>query len=312
MTTGLKATARVRSAWQALSQATGLNHLIGEGDRPPDATGELGRALWTDPRPLILPRQQMIVVFSPKSACSSVVIWFFHQLGHAKAARDYASFPHRYRNEVYYKSRAYRHAIERDLSKYSLVRIVRDPFERAVSSFRHVQKGGLADKPMSKVLGRGDMSTAGLSFSEFLDFLERCDLATCDSHYSLQRHPIEDYLPTSHLINVSSESLFDRLNDVEADFDLPVTDFSKLEWLKKVGRRHTHVDPSAAAVDAYTRRFSRESARSGHWPPYSAFLTPAARERLARLYATDIKAYGTAFAEPSRHRSDLTLVADAS
>jgi hypothetical protein len=297
---------KLRSTWQALSQATGLNQLTGN-DAPPRAASELGRLLWTDPRPLVYPRKRMIVVFSPKSACTSVVIWFFHHLGHTSAARDYSSWPHRYRTEVYYKSALYRRAYERDLSKFSLVRIVRDPFERAVSSFRHVQKGELAAKEIARALGRNDMSTAGLSFSEFLDFLERCDLNSCDPHFRVQRHPIEDRLPTRHLINASAEDLFSRLNEVEADFDLPITDFSKLEWLQKINRKHRHVDALATPVDAYTHRFNREAARNGSWPPYSAFLTPVARERLARLYARDMEAYGGATAT-HKQRAKLALV----
>lgn len=290
---------RLIGSWHALSQATGLDRLT--GDRPPGATSELGRLLWTDPRPLIHTRKRMIVVFSPKSACTSAVIWFFHQLGHGKAARDYASWPHRYRTEVYYKSRLYRLAYERDLSKFSLVRIIRDPFERAVSSFRHVQKGGLADKAMARILGRRDMATAGLSFSEFLDFLERCDLTTCDPHFRIQRHPIEDQLPTRHLINVSSENLFSRLKQVEADFELPITDFDKLEWLRKLNPGHSHVEATSLPADVYTHRFTRDDARSGSWPSYAAFLTPAARERIARLYVTDIEAYGIAPVERRSH-----------
>jgi len=290
----------LRSSWQALSRAAGLDRLT--GDRPPGPGSELGRLLWTDPRPLIHPGKRMIVVFSPKSACTSAVIWFFHQLGHGKAARDYASWPHRYRTEIYYKSRLYRNAFARDLSKFQLVRIIRDPFERAVSSFRHVQKGGLADKAMGKILGRRDMATAGLSFSEFLDFLERCNLNTCDPHFRVQRHPIEDRLPTSHLINASTENLFSRLNEVEADFDLPITDFEKLEWLRKLNPGHSHVEATLVPVeDVYTHRFTREDARSGSWPGYAAFLTPVARERLARLYVTDIKAYGIAPVERRSH-----------
>ena len=298
---------RLRSTWQALSQATGLNQLTGN-DPPPGAASELGRLLWTDPRPLIFPRKRMIVVFSPKSACTSVVIWFFHQLGHTAAARDYSSWPHRYRTEVYYKSALYRRAYERDLSKFSLVRIIRDPFERAVSSFRHMQKGGLVDKEIARALGRNDMRTAGLSFSEFLDFLEGCDLNTCDPHFRVQRHPIENRLPTRHLINASAEDLFSRLNEVEADFDLSITDFSKLEWLQKINRKHRHVEAPASPADAYDHRFSREAARNGSWPPYSAFLTAVARERLARLYARDLKAYGADATH--KQRGKLALVGD--
>jgi hypothetical protein len=290
---------RLLGGWQALSQATGLDRLT--GDHPPGPSSELGRLLWTDPRPLIHTRKRMIVVFSAKSACTSAVIWFFHQLGHGKAARDYASWPHRYRTEVYYKSRMYRLAFERDLSTFSLVRIIRDPFERAVSSFRHVQKGGVADKAMAKILGRRDMATAGLSFSEFLDFLERCNLKTCDPHFRIQRHPIEDHLPTRHLINASTENLFSRLTQVETDFDLPITDFDKLEWLRKLNPGHSHVEAASLPADVYTHRFTQDDARSGSWPGYAAFLTPAARERIARLYDTDIKAYGIAPVERRSH-----------
>jgi hypothetical protein len=300
---------KLRSTWQALSQATGLNQLTGN-DPPPGAASELGRLLWTDPRPLIYPRKRLIVVFSPKSACTSVVIWFFHHLGHSAAARDYSSWPHRYRTEVYYKSALYRRAYERDLSKFSLVRVVRDPLERAVSSFRHVQKGGLADKEIARALGRNDMSTAGLSFSEFLDFLEHCDLNTCDPHFRVQRHPIEDRLPTRHLINASAEDLFSRLNEVEADLNMPITDFSTLEWLQKINRKHRHNEAPVAPADAYNHRFDREAARNGVWPPYSAFLVPLARERLARLYARDIEAYGGATAT-HKQRATLALVGDA-
>jgi len=254
---------------------------------------ELTRLLCVSPRPLIDPSKRMIVLFSPKSACTNVVIWFFHQLGHAAAAQDYDRWPHKYRGNVYYKSALYRRAFQHDLSRYFLLRVVRDPFERAVSSFRHVHRLGSADRLIGQVLGRKDIATAGLSFSEFLDFLETCDLARCDGHYRLQRHPLEDRLPVRSLINASTEDLFARLNEVETDLGMPVTDFNKLEWLNNVDRTHSHVAASFDG-DTYTHRFDRAVARSGSWPSYDAFLTTEARERIARIYAVDIEAYGAA------------------
>jgi len=285
----------LNGVWRGLARRIGLG---ARPDAPPQgAESGLGRLLWTDPKPLIHTPERMIVVFSPKSACTSVLIWFYHQIGHYKAARDYGSWPHNYRSEVYYRSRFYRRAFQRDLSKFSLVRVVRDPFERAVSSFRHAQKGGFADKAIGKAIGRRDMATAGLSFSEFIDFLEKSDLKTCDPHFRIQRHPIEDHLPTAHLINASTEDLFGRLNQVEITCGLPLTDFTKLEWLRKLNPSHTHTEAKVVPADAYTHRFTREDAASGAWPPYAAFLNAGARERLARLYAVDVKAYGSAAAE---------------
>jgi hypothetical protein len=269
---------------------------------------ELTRLLCASPRPLIDPAKRIIVLFSPKSACSNVAIWFFHQLGHAAAAQDYNQWPHRYRG-VYYKSELYRRAFRHDLSRYSVIRVIRDPYERAVSSFRHVHRNGSADHLIARVLGRSDIATSGLSFSEFLDFLETCDLAKCDGHYRLQRHPLEDRLPTRYLINASTEDLYGRLNQVEADLGFPLTEFSKLEWLHQINRMHSHVAAPFDVTNTYTHRFDRAAARSRSWPRYDAFLTTEARERLARLYAVDIAAYGAA---PIRVRAGRAAASSAS
>jgi hypothetical protein len=91
---------------------------------------------------------------------------------------------------------------------------------------------------------------------------------------------------------------------------MPITDFSTLEWLQKINRKHRHNEAPVAPADAYNHRFDREAARNGVWPPYSAFLVPLARERLARLYARDIEAYGGATAT-HKQRATLALVGDA-
>jgi hypothetical protein len=148
-----------------------------------------------------------------------------------------------------------------------------------------------------------NIATEGLSFSEFLDFLETCDLTACDQHYQIQRHPLEDRLSARYLINASTEDLFQRLNDVEEDLKLEITDFGALEWLHSLDITRAHKIAASPPADAYTRRFSREDARSGSWPTYAAFLTPEARDRIARLYATDIRAYGTSPTRPRARQS---------
>ena len=107
-------------------------------------------------------------------------------------------------------------------------------------------------------------------------------------------------MPVRYLINASTEDLFARLNEVEADLGMPITDFDKLEWLQKVDRTHSHVAAPFDAAYTYTHRFDRATARSGSWPSYDDFLTTEARERIARLYAVDIEAYGAA---PTRNRA---------
>jgi hypothetical protein len=117
------------------------------------------------------------------------------------------------------------------------------------------------------------------------------DPRTCDAHFGLQRHPIEDVLPVTHLINASSQDLYTRLNEVEADLGLPTTDFASLQWIKDLGDRRDRFGGKLDVADAYTMRLTRRQARRGPWPTRNALLTPEARERIARLYAADIVSF---------------------
>ena len=268
---------------------------------PPEATGEIGRLLWSDPPPLIHPRGRFIVVFSAKSACTNVLIWFLTQLGHARAARDFHIWPHEYRTTVYYYSNLYRNAFQSDLRQFKVIRVVRDPFDRAASSFRHVVRYDVCDGAINRRVGRRSMERDGLSFSEFLSFLDRTDLRTCDPHLAVQRHPIEDKLKVDYLINVSRDNLFERLNRIEVELDLKPTRLEKDRWVKAL---RTHNRPQGELderIDIYTHRLTRDQAASGPWPSVKALLTEEAQARIAKLYARDIESY-TEWAEPARLR----------
>lgn len=259
---------------------------------PSGATNtEMGRLLWAAPQPLINPHAKLLVIFSQKSACTNVAIWFFHHLGHATAARHFNLWPHAYRSNVYYFSELYRKAYGLDFSKFKVVRVVRDPYERAVSSFRHVLRYRFADAAIAKRVRYRNIATKGLSFSAFLDFLETQDLTDCDPHYSLQRHPIEDRLPVHHLINVSTQDLYMRLSEVETDLGLTQSNIAGHPWVRRLRQHNRPAKELSGVTDAYTQLFTREHAHKGPWPRDEALLTPQARERIDRLYAVDIDAY---------------------
>lgn len=256
----------------------------------------MARLLSRGPQPLIDPRNRMLVIFSPKSACSNVIVWLFHHLGHTQAARDYHHFPHRYRVEVYYHSSIYLDALKDDFTTYRVVRVIRDPFERAVSGYRHLlahPKGRLARRMRMTHVGR-----KGLSFSDYIKFLETLDLNNCDEHFAIQRHPIEDVLQTTELINVSTEDLYARLNEVEERFGLQRTDLRSSDWVSRVDQRN-QPKHELEGNDIYTKPLFPDQAKKGPWPGYETLLTPDARARLARLYALDIDSYGIVQKGPS-------------
>src|SRR5262249_41777851 len=142
----------------------------GDVPAPPLARTEIGRLLWSRPPPLINPDAKFVVIFSAKSACTNVLIWFFHHLGHLKAARDFHVWPHEYRVRVYYHSQLYQRAYKSDFSEFKVVRVVRDPYERAASGFRHIVRH--AGGSIGRYMGMRHVAERGLSFAEYLDFLE--------------------------------------------------------------------------------------------------------------------------------------------
>jgi hypothetical protein len=257
---------------------------------PVEATTGIGRLLWTAAPPLIDPRHRVIVVFSEKAACTNVLIWFFTQVGHVKAARDFHHWPHEYRRKVYYYSQSYRDALRSDLTEFKVIRVVRDPYDRAASSFRHAVRFGLMDDDINRSVGRRSTTREGLSFSEFLSVLEQTDLRSCNPHFSVQRHPMEDTFKVDHLINVSKESLSKRFNQIESELGLARTDLDNDPWVKRL-RKHNRPARELEGTALYTRRLTRDEARNGPWPRHADLLTPEARMRIAKLYSRDIESY---------------------
>lgn len=250
----------------------------------------LTRAALKTPLPLLDPEHKVMVLFSPKSACSTVAMWFFSMIGHLKAARDFAPGPHGYRQFVYYWSDLHRRALSDDLSTYTVIRVIRDPYDRVASSFRHALKTGYADKELEKALPGYDPKERGISFSEFVDFLATEDLATCNVHHRRQSHPIEELLTPHHVINITQENLFTRANEVEAQIGLPLTDFQGITWAHE-NEKKRDVRRVEMVEDASGKLLTRNHAKSGPWPSSKNLLSPAMRERIAALYPRDVELF---------------------
>jgi hypothetical protein len=246
------------------------------------------QALKSTERPLVDPQGRFITLFSAKSACSSVVIWFFKQLGCMDEARGYAEWPHRYRIERWYKDSRYLEALAASqMGKSKVLRVVRDPVERAGSSFRHALGTRYAKDEIQARLGI-DIDAEGLSFERFIDFLGQEDLDHCNPHHRRQKHAVEDLCKPDFLINASRQDLFEQLNAFERSIGLPHTDFPSLTWLHELqaGRTPHSVDLPG---DPYRLVLTREQAQRGPWP--KGLITGEARARLETLYAEDIELY---------------------
>jgi hypothetical protein len=240
-----------------------------------------------DPRPLISAETGIGLIWSAKSACTTSVIWFFAVSGHLGRATEFDPWPHEYRDHVLRHSPDYLRslaAVRR--AELRWVRVIRDPYKRAVSSYRHALRHGYADAEIAQRLGR-PVDGRGFSFAEFLSYLETLDLTACDPHHLLQRHQLEDWVEPTRVINADKEPLLEALLAVEdpgAAARIKIQEaIAAIPPEHRARRVNGHGD--------YQERIFTRADTAGEWPDYPAFLTPKTTERIAALYRTDLLAY---------------------
>jgi hypothetical protein len=250
------------------------------------------RALLEESRALINCDRRLMVVWSPKSACTSTYVWFAAQSGLIEEMRATHHWPHRHRRTVYLHSDLYRRSLRLPLSAYRIVRVIRDPYTRAASIYRHSLVNDYLDEYLEDFQGSRLNRKQGLSFQQFLDLLESLDLRKANPHLRPQYRRIELLRSPDITINISKADLFAELNKTERSFGLPVTDFGGLEWLMGMEQKRKAKDMPIDGERLDERPFSRRAALgSAPFPAYEQLLTRAAKERIRRLYEIDFEAY---------------------
>lgn len=186
-------------------------------------SGDLSRLkvkLRQAPLPLLDASRRTVISWSAKSACTHVVIWYLHRVGLLDEARKYHPWVHRYRGEVLYHSELYRHARDQlgreGASKWTYVKVVRDPIKRCVSSYRHALKHGYENERMSRALGCDIDHKTGYSYETFLKYLGLIDLHECDIHHRVQKHSLDTVaFGRTWLINVDEQDLDSALAEID-------------------------------------------------------------------------------------------------
>jgi hypothetical protein len=245
------------------------------------------------PVPLLHPDKSLLVLWSAKSACSLTFVWYLKTVGLLDDYRASGFAPHEYRGKHYLESDVFARGRRKLLDDYYVVHVIRDPYLRAVSCYRHVLARGFADKRF-KAFEDGALDRhRGFSFSRYLDFLETLDLARTNLHHRQQLHQLERIKSPDRVINVSKGSFLQELNLLERELSLPLTNFADLGWLLKQEERR-RAKTTAFDGDGVADLPLNAAAAAGHapWPNYEQFLAKPMRRRIERLYAADFKAFG--------------------
>lgn len=250
------------------------------------------------PVPLYSDEFDIAVLWSAKAGCTFAIKWLYYQEGILDEALAYAAWPHRYRQDVYYKRAGYFDKLKRipELGGRA-IKFVRNPYDRAVSSYLafahaasrpepqhpHVLEG--IAKHLGRPIGRNELFT----FREFVSFLGSVDLDAEDIHLRRQTHGCERAGKLREMTVIRVEDSVERLPELEARFGLRASDY---RYLRRSQHHTKRVDNAGFAGDI------RFGTTVGVPVPRSrAFYDDGLLAQVTRLYGPDIERYGYTFGE---------------
>jgi hypothetical protein len=233
-----------------------------------------------------------MVLWSPKSASAAVYSWFAHVSGFGSEVRFLGARILQHRAHNYFKSDLFRRGQSSDTASLLLLKVIRDPYERAVSVFRSIVESGVLDDRIATVTGVDAASRNGLSFIDFLGYLEKDHLNQSINRVKPQFHSLERKHKPNLVVNVSKQSLAEGLHDFERLAGLPATDLTQMgcaglmsDFSGKQFRQVTGGQPADETA------FTKEMIRSGVFPTPEQILTEAAKDRIRWIYRIDFDAY---------------------
>ena len=229
----------------------------------------------------------LAVMWSYKAACTTVIKWVFQHNGLLAEALAYNDWVHKYRLRQYQKADRYDTRLKQlGTRKFDVIKIVRNPLDRAVSSYIHAYRTGYDDAAISRVIQRPLNRKQRFSFREFVTFLEQSDLRYCNPHHRIQVAPIERHVlfgTKPRTIIKIEQGLNSALNDVEQSLGLSETDFSSRVFRSEHHTvRTTQHEPAADLMHLALNAL----------PPANVFYDSGLSAKIMRLYAEDFSRYG--------------------
>lgn len=236
-------------------------------------------------QPLVSLDHRLVLFFSAKSGCTFAIKWFLQQTNMLDAATYYHPWVHNYRRDVLYESEGHARGI-REFFRHELriVKVVRNPYARAASSYVHANLTGYADKDVSRFLRRRLSKTSRFSFLEFVEYLHSIDVRSANVHHRTQTHRAERAgLIEPHFV-IRLESSMEELPKAEKALGLPNLDLNTL----RSSVHNTHRSDSDAFCGQEPLVFDSDSPI----PPTSAFYDSGLKQAVAEIYGEDFRRFG--------------------
>lgn len=262
--------------------------------------------LLTRRMPLLHSRFPLLLMWSQRAGCTTVLKWFFWHVGLYDTALEYSPWIHRYEVKVFKKRQGYRRDVRKSLERRErpVIKVVRDPRMRAVSCFvslgqktkhdRHWVRRmwTLANRWKVKVGLRPD---SRLRFEDFLNFISDRPFFA-ESGESLDGHLAAQY-------QTGEENFVDRYVRIE---DFPKwtmqleQEFSLLSSDPDMflnSRHHRSTRATALWQNPAQDAIYPEILGTERPPSYQLLLETTPPQLIEAAYSEDFLAYGSLYSD---------------
>ena len=129
---------------------------------------------------LILQKLKILVDWTPKAGCTTICKMAFKKLGILNEALAHSNWIHNFRSDKFYK----RYGVVKELelingkfNDFQIIKFVRNPYSRAISSYIHAMK----TPRLNKIVGSND-----ISFHHFLNLFKN-EIIEVEGHWRVQK-----------------------------------------------------------------------------------------------------------------------------
>jgi hypothetical protein len=230
------------------------------------------------------PDSRFILFFTAKSGCTFAHRWFFEQIGKLDEALEYNKWIHRYRINKYHKDPEFKSILQTAWEKRAKnIKLVRCPFQRAVSSYLHCVRFKKLHGDISGFLDRPVDEDNTFSFEEFVKFLDSIDITKCNPHYRRQTSDLEINGRLLFYRVIKLENSIQAFSNLEKDLGLKQTD------LLGLSASHHHINKgnveNSYCGDKYIKHMDK---LINH---YRDFYNDSTIKKITQIYAADFKSY---------------------
>jgi hypothetical protein len=226
--------------------------------------------------PFVFSERKLLIFASPKAGITTISKWAFQNLGILDEAFKYHPWIHKYRTEVYPQKFQVRMHFEKLLEdpETTIIKVIRNPYERLVSSYYHALKHQLLPKEGGCLH----------NFETFLNCLANQRMQ--DPHLQLQLSVYEHLMPDLKPEFIQLEKLEKALNSVAQRFDLPYG------FIPEMGESKHHIKKGPHQFKEPLHQVSGERLFDAFPTDYFEFFKDTQIQSLANeILQTDLQRY---------------------